>query len=92
MRSYIKVLTMCFLGLILFVPTALADNSVKRVGGSNRYGTAVQISKQMYSTASTAVRGVPMQMLFQQHLLLTRRMRHCFTLILISFHMKRKQD
>lgn len=33
-----------------------------------------------------------MQMLFQQHLLLTRRMRHCFTLILISFHMKRKQD
>ncbi|MDP4121712.1 MAG: N-acetylmuramoyl-L-alanine amidase LytC [Bacillota bacterium] len=55
MRSYIKVLTMCFLGLILFVPTALADNSVKRVGGSNRYGTAVQISKQMYSTASTAV-------------------------------------
>lgn len=32
MRSYIKVLTMCFLGLILFVPTALADNSVKRVG------------------------------------------------------------
>ncbi|MEG7334833.1 N-acetylmuramoyl-L-alanine amidase [Bacillus sp. 0102A] len=55
MRSYIKVLIMCFLGLVLFVPTALADNSVKRVGGSNRYGTAVQISKQMYSKASTAV-------------------------------------
>ncbi|MCG8398699.1 N-acetylmuramoyl-L-alanine amidase [Bacillus atrophaeus] len=55
MRSYFKVLAMCFLGLVLFIPSALADNTVKRVGGSNRYGTAVQISKQMYSTASTAV-------------------------------------
>ncbi|KFF55302.1 N-acetylmuramoyl-L-alanine amidase [Bacillus subtilis] len=55
MRSYIKVLTMCFLGLILFVPSALADNSVKRVGGDNRYDTAIQLSKQIYSTASTAV-------------------------------------
>ncbi|MGY0434557.1 N-acetylmuramoyl-L-alanine amidase [Bacillus rugosus] len=55
MRSYVKVLTLFFLGLILFVPTALADNSVKRVGGNNRYGTAVEISKQTYSTASTAV-------------------------------------
>ncbi|CAM3508026.1 MULTISPECIES: N-acetylmuramoyl-L-alanine amidase [Bacillus] len=55
MRSYIKVLSMCFFGLILFVPIALADNSVKRVGGNSRYGTAVEISKQTYSTASTAV-------------------------------------
>ena len=55
MRSYLKVLIISMLGLILFIPSALADNAVKRVGGSNRYGTAAALSKQVYSTASTAV-------------------------------------
>ncbi|MEW4059246.1 N-acetylmuramoyl-L-alanine amidase [Bacillus siamensis] len=55
MRSYLKVLIISMLGLILFIPSALADNAVKRAGGSNRYGTAAVLSKQVYSTASTAV-------------------------------------
>ncbi|GJJ27422.1 N-acetylmuramoyl-L-alanine amidase [Bacillus velezensis] len=55
MRSYLKVLIISMLGLIIFIPSALADNAVKRVGGSNRYGTAAALSKQVYSTASTAV-------------------------------------
>ncbi|KXZ20548.1 N-acetylmuramoyl-L-alanine amidase [Bacillus nakamurai] len=55
MHSYLKVLVISMLGLILFIPSALADNAVKRVGGSNRYGTAAALSKQVYSTADTAI-------------------------------------
>lgn len=55
LRSLLKVLTFSFLGLILFIPSALADNTANRIAGKNRYDTAVQASKKGWSTASTAV-------------------------------------
>ncbi|ATO27410.1 N-acetylmuramoyl-L-alanine amidase [Bacillus atrophaeus] len=55
MKFLFKCLPVFLLGVILFVPSALADNSVKRVGGSTRYDTAVLAAKQSWSEAGTAV-------------------------------------
>lgn len=55
LRSLLKVLTFSFLGLVLFIPSALADNSANRISGNTRYATAVEASKKGWSTASTAV-------------------------------------
>ncbi|MCY8498048.1 cell wall-binding repeat-containing protein, partial [Bacillus atrophaeus] len=51
MKFLFKCLPVFLLGVILFVPSALADNSVKRVGGSTRYDTAVLAAKQSWSEA-----------------------------------------
>ncbi len=67
MRSYLKVLIISMLGLILFIPSALADNAVKRVGGKQqvRYGLprfpsrCIQQRVQLLSSAE-----VRMQMLY----------------------------
>lgn len=55
MRSLLKVLTLSFLGLVLFIPSALADNSANRISGNSRYATAVAASKKGWTSASTAV-------------------------------------
>ncbi|MED2977444.1 N-acetylmuramoyl-L-alanine amidase [Bacillus swezeyi] len=55
MRRIFKVLPICLLGLVLFIPSALADNTASRIAGKNRYDTAVQASKKGWSSASAAV-------------------------------------
>ncbi|WP_307892655.1 N-acetylmuramoyl-L-alanine amidase [Bacillus swezeyi] len=55
MHRFFKVLPICLLGLVLFIPSALADNTVNRISGNTRYATAVEASKKGWSSASTAV-------------------------------------
>ncbi len=55
MKFIIKCLPVFILGVILFVPSALADNTVKRIGGSTRYDTAVLAAKQSWGEAKTVI-------------------------------------
>lgn len=55
MKFLFKCLPVFLLGVILFVPSALADNSVKRVGGNTRYDTAVLAAKQSWKEAKTVI-------------------------------------
>ncbi|MBT2572887.1 N-acetylmuramoyl-L-alanine amidase [Bacillus sp. ISL-51] len=56
MKFLLKCLPVFILGVILFVPSALAaDHTVNRVGGSTRYDTAVLAAKQSWSEAKTAI-------------------------------------
>ncbi len=55
LKFIIKCLPVFILGVILFVPSALADNTVKRIGGSTRYDTAVLAAKQSWGEAKTVI-------------------------------------
>lgn len=92
MRSYLKVLIISMLGLILFIPSALADNAVKRVGeatGTVRLlrfpSRCIQQRVQLLSSAE-----VRMQMLYPLPRWHIRKMRRCFTQTKIICHQRRK--
>lgn len=55
MRSIIKVVFLSVIAMCLFLPSALADNSVTRIDGKNRYAVAVNAAKKSWTTSSTVV-------------------------------------
>lgn len=55
MRAFIKMVFISIVALFVFIPSALADNSVTRVDGKTRYSTAVNAAKKGWTTANTVV-------------------------------------
>ncbi|WP_144469797.1 N-acetylmuramoyl-L-alanine amidase [Bacillus pumilus] len=55
MRSILKVVFLSVVTMCLFLPSALADNSVTRIDGKNRYAVAVNAAKKSWTTSSTVV-------------------------------------
>lgn len=47
MRSILKVVFLSVVTMCLFLPSALADNSVTRIDGKNRYAVAVNAAKKV---------------------------------------------
>lgn len=55
MRAFLKMLLLATVALFVFIPSALADNSVTRIDGKTRYSTAVNAAKKGWTTANTVV-------------------------------------